>query len=303
MADETPLEAGPQGTDQATEQTTEGGDATLAGGGAGEDTTTTTSLDDWREKMSGGDEKIANLVGRYGSLDAVGKALLEARQKISSGEYRKPLGENPSDDELRAYREANGIPLEASGYKVDLGEGFQPSEEEQERINQFLEDVALPNNLPPQTVNALLSWDQQREDQRAQELAASDAEYKKSSEDSLREQWGGDYRQNINMTLSLFDQAPEGLKDNLFGARLADGSILGNNPDALNFLVGLAREINPVAAVVPGSGANAGQAISDELGKLETMMGDPNSEYYKGPNAEKNQARWRQLYEAQQRAG
>ena len=292
MADETPLETGPQTTE--TPEVVESA-SILEGGGSDNPAPSTSMPDNWRDMMSGGDEKIANLLGRYGSVDAVGKALMEARQKISSGEYRKPLGDNPSDDELKAWREANGIPLEASGYQIDLG-GKELSDAEQGRVNQFLESVALPNNLTPATVNALLSWDQQREDQYAEELSQSDLQYRQQSTDALREQWGADYRTNVNLMKSLFDQAPEELQNNFFGARLADGTLLGDNPDVLNLLVGLAREINPVSAVVPGAGANASQAISDEMSKLTTMMADPESEYWKGQNAAKNQARYRELY-------
>ena len=44
-----------------------------------------------------------------------------------------------------------------------------------------------------------------------------------------------------------------------------------------------------------------GQAIAGELEKLTKMMGNRNSDYWKGPNATKNQARFRELTEANNR--
>ena len=91
------------------------------------------------------------------------------------------------------------------------------------------------------------------------------------------------------------------MKEQLLGARLPTGEMLGNNPDALRWLSGLQREINPVATVVPGTGANAMQAIETEISELKGLMGDRKSEYWKGPTAQKNQARYLELITAQQK--
>jgi hypothetical protein len=81
---------------------------------------------------------------------------------------------------------------------------------------------------------------------------------------------------------------------------MGDGRAIANDPDVLRWLATTARELNPGATVVPAGGDQAG-AINDEIGKLEKMMGNHGSEYWKGPNAAKNQERYRQLIEARDR--
>jgi len=51
---------------------------------------------------------------------------------------------------------------------------------------------------------------------------------------------------------------------------------------------------------VPGA-ANAPAAIQSELADLNKMMADKDSDYWKGPKSEKLQARWRELFEANER--
>jgi hypothetical protein len=119
------------------------------------------------------------------------------------------------------------------------------------------------------------------------------------NEEVLRGEWGSEYKLNLNLISGLLDTAPQGLKDQLLGARLADGSVLGNNPDTLRFLASLARTVNPVATVVPGAGGNAAQAIESEMASIQKLMGDKKSAYWKGPESAKMQARYRDLITVQ----
>jgi hypothetical protein len=82
-------------------------------------------------------------------------------------------------------------------------------------------------------------------------------------------------------------------------SRLDTGERLGNNPQVIRWLAGLARELNPAATVVPGSGMNASQAIETELSNLKAMMGDRKSAYWKGSDAAKHQERYRELTSVQ----
>lgn len=255
---------------------------------------------DWREKMASGDEKVLKQLERYATPDQVAKALIETKRKISAGEFKKPLAADASPEDVAAWRQENGIPESFDKYEVKLSNGMVIGEEEKPFVDEFLK-VAHEVNATPETVNKMLGWYYETTDARAEEQIQSDLAFKREAEETLRTEWGADYKTNLNLLNSVFDTAPEGLKQNLMSARLADGTVLGNNPEALKFLAGLAREINPIATVVPGAGAGAASAIVDELAKLTKMSANPTSDYWKGPAAEKNQARMRQLLEAQDR--
>lgn len=255
---------------------------------------------DWREKMASGDEKVLKQLERYATPDQVAKALIETKRKISAGEFKKPLAADASPEDVAAWRQENGIPESFDKYEVKLSNGMVIGEEEKPFVDEFLK-VAHAVNATPETVNKMLGWYYETTDARAEEQIQSDLAYKREAEETLRSEWGADYKTNLNLLNSVFDTAPEGLKQNLMSARLADGTVLGNNPEALKFLAGLAREINPIATVVPGAGAGAPQAIADEIAKLTKLAGDYDSEYWKGPNSANMQKRLDDLLAAQSR--
>ena len=79
--------------------------------------------DNWAElrtKFAKGDEKLEKRLARYSSVESALEAMLAAQDKIAKGEHKTPLGDNPTPEELAAYREANGIPESADKYEVAL---------------------------------------------------------------------------------------------------------------------------------------------------------------------------------------
>ena len=63
---------------------------------------------------------------------------------------------------------------------------------------------------------------------------------------------------------------------------MPDGTPIGYNPEVLKWLTAQALEKNPLATVVPGAGANQGEAVQEEIESIEAMMGDRSSAYWKG---------------------
>jgi len=148
-------------------------------------------------------------------------------------------------------------------------------------------------------VKNTLAWYFKNQEQQVTELRQADSAFTNESTEKMREEWGSEYKLNMNLIDGLLTQIPEDGKALIMGARLADGTPLGSNPKIQRWLANLAREVNPTATVVPGSGTNAAQAIESELTSITKLMGDRNSEYWKGPNAEKMQTRYRDLVDVQ----
>ena len=256
--------------------------------------------EDWRKNYAGEDEKIAKRLERYASPKAALDALIAAQNKISSGELKSALSPDASDEEKASWRADNGIPDSPSDYEVALPSGLVIGEQDQPMVDKFLER-AHDSNLHPSQVNETLAWYFEQQEAQREEQETLDAQLKQTGEDTLHAEWGTDYRKNLQITNNLLDAAPEGLKEQIMGARLANGNPLGNDPDALNWLVDLSRQINPIATVVPGSGTNAVQAVESELANIKSLMGDRQSEYWKGPKADAMQARYRELTTALQK--
>lgn len=260
----------------------------------------TPSNDDWRESLAGEDKDLAKFLGRFHSQDAAFKKFKEQHDDMRSGKFIKPLPENPTDDELADYRAQVGVPSEAAGYLEKLPDGLVVGDDDKPFVEKFVENMHGAN-APQSSVSAALdAYYKIVEDQEASESEAAN-EAKNASIEALRDEWGPDYKRNLNIMNSHLETMPEAVKEVFTHGRMPDGTPVGFNAEVLKWVTGQAMEVNPVATVVPGAGSNQAGAISDELATLEKMMGDRNSDYWKGSNATKNQARYVELVEANEK--
>ena len=257
------------------------------------------AADDWatlRAKYAGDDEKLAKRLSRYSSIESALDALVAAQNKISSGALKleKP-GEGATDEELAAWRKQVGVPDDPSGY--DLAD-LKLDDITKETTEDFLK-FAHGKDMPAEYVKTAVEWSVERAEALIEARREEDLRIKEEGEESLREEWGSEFKLNKNLIKGLLDTAPEGVGDAIMFGRLADGTPITSDPKTLRWLASLAREINPTATVVPGSGTNQAQALESELATLKTLMADKQSEYWKGPKAEKNQKRYRELIDVQ----
>lgn len=259
--------------------------------------------EDWRQRLAGNNDKALKRLERLVSPEKVVQSLLAAEQKIRSGELRPTLPENATDEQVAAYRKSVGIPDEPAGYDVQLGEGHTIGEADQPLVDSFKE-AAHAANMTPEHFNSALNWYFAQQDAMAQQTAEFDAATKKATEDALRAEWGGEYRQNLSALRNALAGAPEGLAENLMNARMGDGTKFGDNADALKYLVGLVREANPIATILPNASGDPAKSLADEIADIEKKMREPvgpdgKNEYWRDP---KIRDRYRQLLEAQNRA-
>lgn len=248
--------------------------------------------DDWREKAARGDAKVAQRLARYASPEAVVDALVAAQNKISAGELKPVLGKNATADDIKAYREAHGIPEEHTKYdlkdvKTDL---IKP-----DHLDLILKHAHETNQTPDQVKSTVGAVKNILENMQA-ERAEKDAGDMVTNEDALRTEWGGDFRRNINLIHGLLDgQADEALKESFLSARLPDGTLVGNHPGFMRMMLGLALVQNPTGTVVPGAGANLDGGIKEELEKIQNTMKTNRTAYNKDT---KMQDRFRELTDA-----
>jgi hypothetical protein len=252
--------------------------------------------DDWRDRLSSGDEKLRARLDRFADPAAILKSMQAAEQKIRSGEYKKGQpGKDATADEIAAWKAENGIPDSWEGYEVDLGNGVVFGDEDKltvDTIRQF----AHENSMPPAEAKKLLGLYDQIKQREADALHDREEAHRAATQDDLRAEWGGDYRRNINIIGGLFESAPEGFKDAFAQARMADGTLLGDNAECMKFLAGLARELNPMATVVPGSAATAAKSIDEELASIDAERRKDHSAFMKNESLRKRE---RELLDAQ----
>ena len=261
--------------------------------------------DDWRERYAKGpdgkvDEKKLQRLSRFATPDAAFDAYVAAQNKISEAGLKSPFPDKGTPDEQMAWRRDNGIPEAPDKYDLTFEDGLVVGEEDKPVIDDFLK-AAHENHLNMNQAKSAVKWYYQLQEKQAEERTNKDREIAQQVQDNLHAEWGNEYRPNINRIHALLDTAPPGVKDKILNSRFSDGTPIASDPDTLKFFIDLAYQLNPATTLVPGAGANVASAIDDEMAKYEKMMGDRTSEYWKGPRAEKIQARYRELTAGKER--
>jgi hypothetical protein len=233
-------------------------------------------------------ERVTDLGGLLGNYKSM-------QEKIRSGEISSGLPENPTEEQLTAWREANNVPLEATGYSL---EGIEFSDDQKEIFSAVME-ASHGQNISQDALQAQISTFMSAQEKIVERQQQQDSIDAQQAAATLKEAWGGDYQTNINMVDALLARLPEDARESLKGARLADGRGVMNSPELLEFFAQQAREIMPGATVVPGA-ENQVTAIADEIKQIQQTMVDDPDKYWKDPAM---QDRLEKLLEAQERMG
>ena len=282
----------------------DGGDAGAgkAGEGAGDDggkgAPANKWPDTWRQELAGDNEKELKQLERYQSPKDIWNKARALEQRLSSGELRSTLPKDATPEQLTAWRAENSIPESPDKYEIKFGDGGLP-EEDRPVIDSFLTAIH-GKNVNNEQAKATVDWYYAQVQRQTEEREDKDREFAKQSEDTLRSEWGNDYRPNINSIDAIIDLAPNDVKDLIRRGRLANGDPFLSNPSTMKWLAGLALQINPVTTVIPNAGANIGSAIDDEIAGIEKLMRTDRKAYNED---EKKQARYRELLDAKDRLG
>jgi hypothetical protein len=244
---------------------------------------------DWRTKMAGGDEAALKRLARYADPTAAVKALSQLQERISKGELKAPLGKDATPEQIAAWRTENGIPETPDKY--DLG-ALKIDPRDKPIIDSFLKTAHAKGMNAEQTRDSI-DWYYSEVSRVAEERAAADKAAASAAEETLREAWGNtDYKANLASVNSLLATAPADVRENLTYGRLADGTPILAHAPTVQYLLGLALEINPASVIdIPGGG-NRMDSIDSEIANIEKVMRTDRPAYNKD---EKMQERYRTL--------
>lgn len=258
-------------------------------------TTETTATPDWRARLAGEDKTFLKTLDRYASEADFGKAHRALHQKLSSGEYKRDLPENATDEEKGAWRKERGVPDKVEGYEVKLPDGLVLGESDAPVVDLF-KAFAHGKNYTPQQFNEALGWYYETQDALASQRSDADATFKTKAEDELRAEYGNDYRRNMNVLGTVRDSMPEGLAANLLAGRLADGTKIGDSPAVIRWMVQQGLEINPAGTLLPSSGGDHGKTVTARLEEIRVFRRENPDKY---DQDKKLQAEELQLLDAQ----
>jgi len=256
---------------------------------------------DWRTELVSaafqdeeGKKRAQSMLDRVPDMRTLAKNYVEAQEKIRKGEISNGLPENPTEEQIAAYREAHGIPKSPEDYKIEPGNGLTMGEDDQ-RIMQQVAAVAHKHNIPESALNDMTSAMLQAREAEYEAIQNQDGLDTQQAERQLKEVWGADHTRNLNAVLGMVRTLPDSVREDFENARLANGRALFNSPEFMTWLADMAYKANPAATVVPGSN-NPVQSINDEIKALEKRMGTP--EWYKDEDAQK---RYQDLIDARER--
>lgn len=258
------------------------------------DTPAPTFPEQWRQLITKDEKELARLQ-RFTSPDKLWESYRNLETKVSSGKFKPELSEKPTPEELSAYRKATGVPEKAEDYYKTLPEGLIIGEEDKPALNLFAERLH-EKNTPPEIFNTVMQTAFELIELNQQEAVAAQMEVKEQARQTLYEKWGpAEYKLNINAISNKLAGMPEALRARMEGATLADGTMMFNDAEYMQWLAQDIRETNPSLGVVPAGTGDAMQSIEQELAANRQMMRNP-SEWFAKSNQERR-SRHTQLLE------
>jgi hypothetical protein len=244
--------------------------------------------ENWREEWAGGDDKALKRLARFTDPKAVAKSYFELEKKLSSRPAIPTLPENATEEQVAEYRKAIGVP-EDGKYDNELGGGFVWSDYDKPILESFAE-FAFKHNIPASEHKKSLAFIAEYQESERARRSALDAEVRQAAEESLREEWGPDYRRNVNATASLFAGLDEETKEEFFTTPMKRGGVIGDNPKLVAFFSKIARELNPAATLVPSSGGDPSKGVEETIAAYEKRMGEDRDGWFKDAKAQEHYA-------------
>ena len=167
------------------------------------------------------------LLGRFQSVDQALAAVVEREKVIRSGGHKNPLigaampaADKP--DDLKAWRTANNVPEESTGYEIPKGAEEMVTEADKPFVAQYFTDAHSAGMSKAGAEQALSLYFQMRDGQIEAELAADNARAIDTGAE-LKSVWGSEYTGNNNLAAQYAETVAPGLLDaRLDGVRLRD---------------------------------------------------------------------------------
>ncbi len=221
--------------------------------------------DNWRDLMAGGDEKFRKQLERVSSPLDVAKNYRSL--ELRKGETFTKLKPDATPEEVTQYRKDKGIPETFDKYDTNLPDGMVFGEADKPFLDKYLTEMHAKNASPEAVKAGLVAYHKIIEEQ-ATQYVQRDLTDKSGFEDTMRAEWGAEYRSNINMISNFLGSAPETVKDMVLNGRDGKGKALMNQPDFVRWMNGLVREINPAAALVPSNAQNNEVSVQKRLDEI-----------------------------------
>lgn len=259
---------------------------------------------EWRERMSGGDEKMLKHLQRFASPEGVYKKWRYYETQRGDGRLKPTRPETDNAEELAAWRKEVGAPDTPDGYLSELPAEINVSDADKAALKEVF-DTMHAEGVPTGQAKAIVAKYYEMVAKGEEARAEVDRQTRMRAEDALRSEWGADYRANLNAIGILMEsEGSQELFQRLNEARFSDGTKLADDPSVLTFLASVARGLHPDGGVIvsPAPGMTRSDAIQSEIAQLENEMRDARGRDPGGYwNNDSKQSRYRELITVRER--
>lgn len=218
--------------------------------------------DDWKEKMSGGDEKIMKLLDKYKNPSDVVKSYKELETKFHKTRPLADLAKDATPEQVKEYREKAGIPETWDKYDLNLENGLVVNEADKPIVDAFLQKAHDLNLRPSEVKKSLQAYYEGMtalNAEVAQRIEQQSAEIKAK----LQKDWGNEFTANANL---IYQHIEKNLgtdeASNIYHATLPDGTPLMNSPTLLNFFLKQAKESGQSHTLTPNQAQDFTSTLS-----------------------------------------
>ena len=220
-------------------------------------------------------------LGRFKSIDAISRAFREASQIAkNTGKQAAKLTDKSTPEEVKAYREAMGIPDDPAAYPVSFREDFQASEFDTAALSSFKEHMH-ESSADPRAAAAAIEWFQDFALAQKQELDASMAKTAKATQAALRNEWGGEYDGNLNAAQQIMTAqlGQEGF-ERMMGLRMMDGSRLQDDPAFVKMMAQIGADYYGGNAIVTGDVETTSNTVEERIKELMNLRATDSKQYF-----------------------
>lgn len=207
------------------------------------------------------------LLTRYQSVDQALAGVVEREKVIRAGGHKNPLigaaapaADKP--DELKAWREANGVPAEPTGYEIPKAAADAVTDADKPIVSEFF-NQAHQSGVPKAAAETAVQLYFGIRDQQIEAEIARDKELETDTAVELKTVWGSEYKGNSNLATQYAEAVSPGLLD----ARL-NGIQIRHIPEVMKAFAQAGLQKFGDSAFV-GENAQYTQSRYDELRALQ----------------------------------
>jgi hypothetical protein len=193
------------------------------------------------------------------------------------------LPDDPSDEQLANFREANGIPVDG---KYDLsGSARELSEMDIEMVGPVAE-IAHKHNISQDALVELMDGWMGETDKVVEQMRTQDNLDGQEFHRIAKDAWGADYTTNLNRITNQLNMLPESVRESFKTARMPDGRGIMHSPEVMSWLVGIDRTLTPLDPMKGGTESTLSDARSI-IAKAKERMRDDRDNWYKDQDAQR----------------